>query len=86
MRVWNLRQGGLAAAFVLGIGATVAGQQVITSALANQPYMQSALGALRSALGNLQAAEPNKGGHRERAIALVEQAIGEVESGIAYAE
>ena len=31
------------------------------------------------------AAEPNKGGHRERAIAAVDQAIAEARAGMAYA-
>ena len=34
---------------------------------------------------NSQAATPNKGGHRERAMGLIDQAIGEVRAGIAFA-
>ena len=33
---------------------------------------------------NLELASHNKGGHRERAIQLVNQAIAEVEQGIQY--
>jgi hypothetical protein len=47
--------------------------------------MQNALNALFSARSSLQMAAPNKGGHRDRAINLVNQAIAEVEAGIAYA-
>ncbi len=54
-------------------------------ALAQQPNMQNALNALFSARSSLQMAAPNKGGHRDRAIVLVNQAIAEVEAGIAYA-
>jgi hypothetical protein len=54
-------------------------------AVAQQPNMQNALNALFSARSSLQMAAPNKGGHRDRAITLVNQAIAEVEAGIAYA-
>jgi len=47
--------------------------------------MQGALVALQSALAELQPAEPNKGGHRERAISLTPQAIVEVKRGIQFA-
>ena len=46
--------------------------------------MDNALRALENAHTWLQRAEPNKGGHRERAIGMVEQAINEVRAGIAY--
>ena len=49
-----------------------------------EPNMQNALQALESAHDWLQRATPNKGGHRERAIRLVEQAIGEVRAGMAF--
>ncbi|MCP9930306.1 hypothetical protein KBY82_05865 [Cyanobium sp. AMD-g] len=54
-------------------------------AIAQQPNMQNALNALFSARSSLQMATPNKGGHRDRAINLVNQAIAEVQAGIAYA-
>ncbi len=54
-------------------------------ATGGQPHMQAALDHLRSARSELQAAESNKGGHRERAIELVDQAIGEVQAGINFA-
>jgi hypothetical protein len=66
---------GFAMASCLGIGY----------ALGAQPHMDAALGLLQNARGELQASEPNKGGHRERAIALVDQAIGQVREGIAFA-
>ena len=57
-----------------------------TSASAEgQVEMNEALEHLRAARAALQRAEPNKGGHRESAIAFIDQAIHEVEAGKAYA-
>ena len=50
-----------------------------------QRYMENALAALKSGYTELQQAEANKGGHRERAMELVQQAIAEVQNGIAWA-
>jgi hypothetical protein len=55
----------------------------IGQAQADQPHMQNALGDLKAAKAELQAAMHNKGGHRATAIGLINQAIGEVEAGIA---
>ena len=51
---------------------------------AAQPHMNSALKQLRAARASLNKATADKGGHRERAIDLVNQAINQVEAGIAY--
>lgn len=51
---------------------------------AAQPHMQAALTNLRQARTNLVRASPDKGGHRERAIELVDDAIKEVEKGIGW--
>ena len=61
-------------AFVLGCG----------TARAEQPHMKAALAALRDAKHELEVAARNKGGHRERALELVDKAIAQVEEGIAY--
>jgi len=53
--------------------------------IAYQPHMENALSALRSAQSELQMAEPNKGGFREQALGLVDQAIVAVQNGLAYA-
>ena len=53
-------------------------------ASADQPHMQAALDHLRAARAELNAAAADKGGHREKAIALVNDAIGQVEKGIVY--
>lgn len=51
---------------------------------ANQPYMVAAKKDLNNAKNALKRATADKGGHRERAIQLVNDAITQVESGIAY--
>jgi hypothetical protein len=47
--------------------------------------MERALADLQSALGQLQVAVPNKGGHRVKAMELVRQAIAETRRGMAAA-
>jgi hypothetical protein len=47
--------------------------------------MQNALQDLQSANSQLQIADHDKGGHRENAINLVNQAISEVNLGIQFA-
>jgi len=67
------------------IGAAIASSLGIGYALGAQPHMDAALALLQNARTELAAAEPNKGGHRERGLALIDQAIGEVRAGIAFA-
>jgi len=50
-----------------------------------EPHMSAAMGHLREARAELEKSTPNKGGHRERAIALVNQAIDETRAGIDFA-
>jgi hypothetical protein len=69
----------------LFIGALVASGVGVGYALAAQPHMDAALALLQNARGELVVAAPNKGGHREAAIALVDQAIVQVRQGIAFA-
>jgi hypothetical protein len=49
-----------------------------------QPEMTAAIQHLREAERNLQLATHDKGGHRENAIRLIDQALGEVQMGIQY--
>lgn len=51
-----------------------------------QPEMTAALNSLREAQQHLQTAADNKGGHRERALELIDQAISEVHQGMEYAD
>jgi len=68
------------------LAATLALGACIGNAVAQQPRMYAALDALRTARAELIAATPNKGGHRARAIQLVNQAIDETNAGIRYAQ
>ncbi len=68
----------LGAALVAGLG--------IGYAVGAQPHMEAALGLLQNARSELQAATPNKAGHRETAIGLVDQAIVQVRQGMAAAD
>jgi hypothetical protein len=68
--------------------AGAAGSALALSALPAEAYqgnMERALSALEAAMQSLQAATPNKGGHRERAMRLIEHAMGEVQAGIDFA-
>jgi hypothetical protein len=71
------------------LGAAALGAPALAlSALPAEAYqgnMERALSALGAAMESLQAATPNKGGHRERAIRLIGRAIGEVQAGIDFA-
>lgn len=51
---------------------------------ADQPRMQAALEHLRLAKVELEKADRDKGGHRENALRLTNDAIAEVERGINY--
>lgn len=68
----------------LALGVTVGRGSVRSAGAEAQPHMQSALGSLQTALEQLNKATPDKGGHRVKAIALVNQAIGEVQKGINF--
>jgi hypothetical protein len=66
----------------LVLTGTLAAGMFIGQAVAQQPHMYAALDALRTARSELQAALANKGGHRVKAIALIDQAIEETNAGI----
>jgi hypothetical protein len=51
----------------------------------SQPQMEAAIQNLQAAAQNLQSASSDKGGHRMRALQLVQQAIQETQAGIDYA-
>jgi hypothetical protein len=69
----------------VALGVTLASGVFIGQALAFQEHMHAALDALRTARSELQQSEANKGGHREAAIRLVDQAIDETQRGIDFA-
>ncbi|HEV7919398.1 MAG TPA: hypothetical protein VGR02_01265 [Thermoanaerobaculia bacterium] len=57
---------------------------VVGRASAAQPEMQAALTNLREARANLDRATNDKGGHRNKAVRLVNDAIVEVEAGMRF--
>lgn len=69
-------------------GALVAGMvgTAATPAAAYQGNMERAMSALYEALASLRESTPNKGGHREKAMQLVQQAIAETQAGIEFAD
>jgi hypothetical protein len=67
---------------LIGIATAMVASFAAGFALAAQPHMQSALHALRNSKVELEAALPDKAGHRVKAIGLVDQAIAEVQAGI----
>ena len=67
------------------LGAAIAASMGIGYAIGAQPHMEASIGLLQNARAELAAATPNKGGHRERALGMIDQAIGEVRAGIAFA-
>lgn len=50
----------------------------------DQPHMQAALDALQRAKQELQSAEHDKGGHRERALDMVNRAIQQTQAGMRF--
>ncbi len=56
----------------------------VAMAAGDQPLMKAARVDLQTAKLELQEATPDKGGHRVKAIALVNNAIAEVNAGIAF--
>ena len=67
------------------LGASIASSLGIGYALGAQPHMAETITILESARAELVTATPNKGGHRERGLALIDQAIGEVQAGMNFA-
>lgn len=67
------------------LGAAIAGSMGIGYAIGAQPHMSESISLLQSARAELAQATPNKGGHRERALGLIDQAISEVRAGMAFA-
>ena len=69
----------------LALAALVAAAATPAFAL-NQPHMQAAVDALNKAHAELTAATRDKGGHRARALQLVDQALMEARLGMAAGE
>jgi len=72
----RILMGVLAGAMICGASLAVAEPQ---------PNMQEAMGHLQQAKAALERAEHDKGGHREKALEKVNEAIHHVQMGIDYA-
>ncbi len=74
-----LKKFGLVPLFLAGV---IFGSALTGTAFAYQGHMWGALHALQNAQAQLDSAEHDKDGHREAALDLVNQAIGQVNQGI----
>ncbi len=68
---------------VIVAASMIAGGAMTGTAMAIQGHMWNARAALERAYNQLQLAAPDKAGHRVNAMGLVNQALGEVNAGIA---
>ncbi|PYV58732.1 MAG: hypothetical protein DMG97_00155 [Acidobacteria bacterium] len=70
---------------LIGLSVYSAGNPPQTRQMARrEPHMSAALGHLQQARNELDKATATKGGHRENAMRLVDQAIAEVQQGEVY--
>ena len=67
------------------LAGSILATQLPMTAMAGQPHMVNALNALRGARASLEHAVSDKGGHRLRAIALIDDAINQLKIGMAAA-
>ncbi len=77
INIWKLST--LALATALGLSLAMP-----TAEADRQPLMKDALGHLNAAKNTLQRADNDKGGHRVKAIAAVNEAIEQTKKGIAF--
>jgi hypothetical protein len=66
--------------------SALGGSLLTGTAMAYQDNMVAARGSLQNAYNYLNQAANNKGGHKQNAMGLIQQAIHEVNLGIRYAE
>jgi len=70
---------------LIGMSVYSAGNPPQTREMArHEPHMSAALGHLQQAKNELEKATATKGGHRENAMRLVNEAMAEVQQGEAY--
>jgi hypothetical protein len=82
MNVWKLST----VVLVMALGVTIGRAGVPLASADSQPHMDDALRLLKDAKSALEQAVHDKGGHREKAMSLTDQAIKQVEAGMAYAD
>jgi hypothetical protein len=74
-------------AVLIGLSVYSLGRPAQTHEMsAHEPHMSAAMGHLEQAKSELERSAPNKGGHREKAIQLVNEAMQQVQQGEAYYE
>jgi hypothetical protein len=71
---------------LLGMGWYSTAHAQMHSMARHEPHMSAAMGHLHQAKDELERATPNKGGHRERAMQLIDQAMQQVQEGEQYYE
>jgi len=69
---------------LLGLLLTLVLAGLASAKPVDQPRMEAARADLQSARSELQLATANKGGHKQKAINLINQAIAAINKGIAY--
>jgi hypothetical protein len=77
---------GLATTAATGLAAIGLLSVSTNSASAYQGNMERALASLNQALAELRQATANKGGHRAKAVELIEAAIAQTQAGIDFAD
>jgi hypothetical protein len=80
MHRWTFRLSTTVVSTAMGLAILGVG-----TAHADQPDMYGARNDLQQAIGSLQSAQDDKGGHRVTAINLAQQAIDQVNQGIQFA-
>jgi hypothetical protein len=73
---------------VFGLSSALIGMilgAAVIVALAKQGHMEGAYHHLQGAKQELQEADHDKGGHRDKALELVNQAMAEVQTGMQFA-
>ena len=81
INLWKVSTLVLAAALTV---VTASGHFVQEASAEAQPRMRTALDLLNKAKDELKAANPDKGGHRVKAIESTEKAIEETKAGIEF--
>lgn len=71
---------------LIAVVSALAGGLATSAFAEKQPHMMKSLALLEDAKRQLESATHDKGGHRVKAIELVNAAIGEVKAGIAFDE
>lgn len=70
---------------IVALCVVCAGGGALAARRENQPHMESALRSLQDARAELNRAENDKGGNRQRALDHVDKAIDAVKDGIKFA-